>query len=143
MLESGCVSIKNEVNIMMKNVADVVLGGLTYWMFGFALSFGNGPCTTPFMGCGNFFVDPTVNDPLMGPINAAFLFQLSFATTATTIVSGAMAERCVRLFKIMNCHIFGRCLPNFDLTKSTPGGKYKMDADVLSLKFNILYPYND
>jgi ammonia channel protein AmtB len=95
MLESGCVSIKNEVNIMMKNVADVVLGGLTYWMFGFALSFGNGPCTTPFMGCGNFFVDPTVKDPLMGPINAAFLFQLSFATTATTIVSGAMAERCV------------------------------------------------
>jgi len=99
MLESGCVSIKNEVNIMMKNVADVVLGGLTYWMFGFALSFGNGPCTTPFMGCGNFFVDPTVNDPLMGPINAAFLFQLSFATTATTIVSGAMAERCVPLSK--------------------------------------------
>jgi ammonia channel protein AmtB len=95
MLESGCVSIKNEVNIMMKNVVDVVLGGLTYWMFGFALSFGNGPCTTPFMGCGNFFVDPTVSDPLMGPINAAFLFQLSFATTATTIVSGAMAERLV------------------------------------------------
>lgn len=27
MLESGCVSIKNEVNIMMKNVADIVLGG--------------------------------------------------------------------------------------------------------------------
>jgi ammonia channel protein AmtB len=95
MLESGCVSIKNEVNIMMKNVVDVVLGGLTYWMFGFALSFGSGPCTTPFMGCGSFFVDPTVNDPLMGPINAAFLFQLSFATTATTIVSGAMAERLV------------------------------------------------
>lgn len=27
MLESGCVSIKNEVNIMMKNVIDIVLGG--------------------------------------------------------------------------------------------------------------------
>lgn len=27
MLESGCVSVKNEVNIMMKNVADIVLGG--------------------------------------------------------------------------------------------------------------------
>ena len=93
MLESGCVSIKNEVNIMMKNVADVVLGGLTYWMFGFALSFGSGPYTTPFMGFGNFFVDPEVTDPLMGPTFAAFLFQLSFATTATTIVSGAMAER--------------------------------------------------
>lgn len=27
MLESGCVSIKNEVNIMMKNVVDIVVGG--------------------------------------------------------------------------------------------------------------------
>jgi len=26
MLESGCVSLKNEVNIMMKNVCDVILG---------------------------------------------------------------------------------------------------------------------
>ncbi|PNF29238.1 hypothetical protein B7P43_G10466 [Cryptotermes secundus] len=113
MLESGCVSIKNEVNIMMKNVADVVLGGLTYWMFGFALSFGNGPCTTPFMGCGNFFVDPTVKDPLMGPMNAAFLFQLSFATTATTIVSGAMAERCnfkaYCIFSFLNTVVY--CIP--------------------------------
>ena len=37
MLESGCVSLKNEVNIMMKNVVDVVLGGITYWAFGYGL----------------------------------------------------------------------------------------------------------
>jgi ammonia channel protein AmtB len=37
MLESGIVSLKNEVNIMMKNVVDVVLGGLTYWAFGYGL----------------------------------------------------------------------------------------------------------
>lgn len=30
MLESGCVSVKNEVNIMMKNIADIVLGGIIY-----------------------------------------------------------------------------------------------------------------
>ncbi len=40
MLESGVVSLKNEVNIMMKNVVDVVLGGLTYWAFGYGLTFG-------------------------------------------------------------------------------------------------------
>ena len=40
MLESGCVSLKNEVNIMMKNVVDVVLGGITYWAFGYGLSYG-------------------------------------------------------------------------------------------------------
>jgi Amt family ammonium transporter len=42
MLESGCVSLKNEVNIMMKNVVDVVLGGITYWAFGYGLSYGTG-----------------------------------------------------------------------------------------------------
>ena len=42
MLESGIVSLKNEVNIMMKNVVDVVLGGVTYWAFGYGLSYGSG-----------------------------------------------------------------------------------------------------
>lgn len=93
MLESGCVSIKNEVNIMMKNIVDVSLGGFTYWLFGYGMSFGRGPLSNPFIALGDFLIDPGVEDPLMGPIFAAFLFQLSFSTTATTIVSGAMAER--------------------------------------------------
>jgi ammonium transporter, Amt family len=92
-LESGCVSLKNGVNIMMKNVVDVVFGGLTYWAFGFGLSFGRSPYNTPFYALGDFMLDPGFDDELMGPIFTAFLFQLSFATTATTIVSGAMAER--------------------------------------------------
>lgn len=93
MLESGCVSLKSEVNIMMKNVVDIVLGGLTYWIFGFGMSFGLYEPTNPIVGIGNYFVDPAIDDELFGPICAAFLFQLSFATTSTTIVSGAMAER--------------------------------------------------
>ena len=40
LLESGCVSLKNEVNIMVKNAVDVILGGLSYWVFGYGLSFG-------------------------------------------------------------------------------------------------------
>lgn len=93
MLESGCVSLKNEVNIMMKNVVDIVLGGLTYWAFGFGMSFGWGKPTNWFIGTSGFFIDPPVDEKLMGPACAAFMFQLSFATTSTTIVSGAMAER--------------------------------------------------
>lgn len=113
MLESGCVSIKNEVNIMMKNVVDIVLGGLTYWIFGFGLSFGRSDLSNGFIAFGDFFTDPVLRDPLKGAIYAAFIFQLSFATTATTIVSGAMAERCnfkaYCIFSFLNTAIY--CIP--------------------------------
>ena len=42
LLESGSVTTKNEVNIMVKNAVDVIFGGLSYWAFGYALSFGEG-----------------------------------------------------------------------------------------------------
>ncbi|CAL7933244.1 unnamed protein product [Xylocopa violacea] len=113
MLESGCVSLKNEVNIMMKNVVDIVLGGLTYWAFGFAMSFGTDRLNNPFIGMGEFLIDPSLDDKFMGPKCAAFLFQLSFATTSTTIVSGAMAERCnfkaYCLFSFLNTIVY--CIP--------------------------------
>ena len=91
MLESGCVSLKNEVNIMMKNVVDVVFGGVTYWAFGYGLSYGQETGSNPFMGVGSWFVNAEGLE--MGPTYTTFLFQLSFATTATTIVSGGIAER--------------------------------------------------
>lgn len=68
MLESGCVSVKNEVNIMMKNIVDIVLGGFTYWLFGYGMSFGRGPLSNPFIAIGDFLLDPLPGDPLMGPI---------------------------------------------------------------------------
>lgn len=80
---------------MMKNVVDIVLGGLTYWIFGFGFSFGLYEPNNPLIGIGGLLIDPSVDDEYMGPICAAFLFQLSFATTSTTIVSGAMAERYI------------------------------------------------
>lgn len=96
MLEVGCVSIKNEVNIMMKNIIDIVLGGVTYWIFGYGMSFGRSYPTNQFIAFGDYFLDPTEENPLMGSMFVAFLFQLSFSTTSTTIVSGAMAERLVK-----------------------------------------------
>ena len=52
------------------------------------LSFGEDPGTNGFAGIGDFFVNPTHDDPIMGEKLAQFIFQASFATTATTIVSG-------------------------------------------------------
>uniref|UniRef100_T1IDW3 Ammonium_transp domain-containing protein n=1 Tax=Rhodnius prolixus TaxID=13249 RepID=T1IDW3_RHOPR len=110
MLESGCVSTKNEMNIMMKNIADIFLGGVTYWAVGFGFSFGT-YWTCPVLAIGDFALDPTPEE--MGPKFTAFLFQLSFATTATTIVSGAMAERCnfkaYCVFSFMNTVVY--CIP--------------------------------
>jgi ammonia channel protein AmtB len=42
-------------------------------------------------GFGSWFVSAEGLE--MGPVFTTFLFQLSFATTATTIVSGSVAER--------------------------------------------------
>ncbi|XP_064470306.1 putative ammonium transporter 3 [Ornithodoros turicata] len=115
LLESGCVSQKNEVNIMMKNAADVIFGGLTYWMFGFGLQYGipntNYTTSNPFCGFGRFLVDAEPED--MGEVFSTFIFQLSFSTTATTIVSGAMAERtdynAYCIFSLLNTIVY--CIP--------------------------------
>ncbi|KAE8742660.1 hypothetical protein FOCC_FOCC011789 [Frankliniella occidentalis] len=113
LLESGCVSQKNEINIMMKNVVDIFLGGFTYWLFGFATSFGHSTVRNPFIGWGDFALDSADSDPNMGALFTVFLFQMSFATTATTIVSGAMAERCnfkaYCIFSFMNTVVY--CIP--------------------------------
>ena len=51
------VSRKNEANIMVKNAVDVIFGGLGFWMFGFAFTFGNDHGANPFSGYGSFFTD--------------------------------------------------------------------------------------
>ena len=91
LLESGMVSRKNEANIMVKNAVDVIYGGLSYWLFGFAFSFGIGNHGNSFIGLGYFLTDADESE--MGQVFSRYFFQLSFSTTATTIVSGAMAER--------------------------------------------------
>ncbi len=111
MLESGCVSLKNEVNIMMKNMVDVVLGGMTYWAFGYGMSYGESSMTNWFMGFGDWFVDD--EGVRIGPTFTGFIFQMSFATTATTIVSGAIAERfdfnAYCIFSLVNTIVY--CVP--------------------------------
>ncbi|XP_033641011.1 putative ammonium transporter 2 [Asterias rubens] len=116
LLESGSVSQKNEVNIMVKNAIDVLFGGVSYWMFGYGLSFGMDVAggSNYFVGVGDFFVDAsnTTSDEV-GNLFAHFFFHASFATTATTIVSGAMAERTKLeiyiIFSFLNTVVY--CIP--------------------------------
>ena len=95
MVESGFTRAKNAVNILMKNLMDFSMGSIAYWAIGFAIMFGTG---NVFMGTSGWFVpaDSTAFASLEWssvPTHAAWLFQLVFAATAATIVSGAMAER--------------------------------------------------
>jgi len=91
LLEAGLTRAKNASNIMMKNVMDFVVGSLGYWAIGYGLMFGN--VTNGFFGTSNFFLGVTSDSVGNVPLLAFWLFQLVFAGTAATIVSGAMAER--------------------------------------------------
>ena len=86
-VESGFTRAKNACNIMMKNLMDLSIGSLVFWMVGFGIMFGT--TDTGWFGTSDFFFDTGDNS-----FGWAFLiFQTVFCATAATIVSGAMAER--------------------------------------------------
>ncbi|HHY56918.1 MAG TPA: ammonium transporter [Chloroflexi bacterium] len=93
LVELGFNSSKNVVNIMFKNFIDMALGVMIYWAFGFSLMYGASQLIPGFVGWGGFGVSE-VGTGLEG-LNpqANFLFQVAFAATAATIVSGAVAGR--------------------------------------------------
>ncbi len=90
LVESGFTRAKNAINIMMKNLMDFSMGTLAFWALGFGLMFG--ASSSGWLGTSGFFLsDFTVGgDPW---VLAFWMFQVVFAATAATIVSGAMAER--------------------------------------------------
>ncbi len=104
-VEGGLTRAKNQNNILMKNLLDFSFGTLSFFVVGFAFMFGNG---NDYIGTSGFLMMGPDNSPMTGdaykgaydsiswatvPLDAKFLFQLVFAATAATIVSGAMAER--------------------------------------------------
>lgn len=86
LIESGSVRSKNTVNVFMKNYMDMCIGGLVFWLFGFGLMFGLNQ--TGWIGLSHFM--PEALDDWHWNL---LFFQMMFAATATTIASGAMAER--------------------------------------------------
>lgn len=106
MVESGLCRAKNTVNILAKNFIVFAIASIAFWLLGWGLMFGDG---TGLVGLkGLFCVTGADNSPATGdgyagvysalnwtgvPIWAKFFFQLVFAGTAATIVSGAVAER--------------------------------------------------
>ena len=89
MVETGFTRAKNAGNIVMKNVMDMCLGSIVFWVLGFGLMFGTD--IGGFIGTPDFFVKGDYGASY--PSTAYFIFQTMFCATAATIVSGAMAER--------------------------------------------------
>ncbi|MEM8867352.1 MAG: ammonium transporter [Verrucomicrobiota bacterium] len=85
--ESGLVRAKNSINVAMKNLADLCMSCVVFWLFGFGLMFGDSQMG--WLGLTNFLFNPADNPWLI----AFFAFQLVFCGTAITIISGAVAER--------------------------------------------------
>lgn len=87
MVEVGCVRAKNAKNIVIMTLLDAAFAALGWYMTGFA--FAAGGESNAFIGHSNFFMINLGHDGYAG-----WFFGYTFATTATTIVSGAVAERC-------------------------------------------------
>ncbi|PKQ37160.1 MAG: ammonia permease [Actinobacteria bacterium HGW-Actinobacteria-1] len=106
LVESGFARAKNTVNIISKNFVVFAVATIAFLVIGWGLMYGDG---NGFMGLkGLFFINGADNSPAVGdayqgvysalgwtgvPLLAKFFFQLVFAGTAATIVSGAVAER--------------------------------------------------
>ncbi len=93
MLETGFCQSKNATTVLAKHTIVFTVATAVYWLIGFGLMFGDGG---KFVGTPGFLLlngqFPSL-DWADIPLTAKFFFQLTFAGTAATIVSGAVAER--------------------------------------------------
>jgi Amt family ammonium transporter len=89
MLCGGSVQKKNLQNTMLKNLLDACGAAIAFYSFGYAFAFGGQHDRTDitFVGVSNFYGS--------GEVDQAFwFFEYAFSAASTTIVVGALAERC-------------------------------------------------
>jgi len=125
LLEAGSVERSHVVDVMMKNIMDLILGPVSYWYLGYRMAFGvecweedkeeeienksTGVITKENVkvemcgGWGSGFIGAiTLDKPVPVREYANWFFQYSFAATSSTIVSGMIAERCTMLSYLLS-----------------------------------------
>lgn len=90
LVESGFCRKKNAVMVLLKNFGVVAIASWTFYLVGYGLMFGEG---NGFIGASGFAPSGEEADVGTLPVLVHVFFQLVFAATACTIVSGAVAER--------------------------------------------------
>lgn len=93
MVEVGCVRAKNAKNTVIMTLLDAAFAAIGFYLTGFAFAWGDN-MTEDDVYNGNGFIGTKYFALADFADWHIFLFQYAFATTATTIVSGAVAERC-------------------------------------------------
>jgi Amt family ammonium transporter len=81
-LEVGTVRHKNQVNALVKIIADLAISGLAYFFIGFSLAYGL-----------DFFASAESLSADHGYQLTKFLFLFTFAAAIPAIISGGIAER--------------------------------------------------
>jgi Amt family ammonium transporter len=88
-VEAGFSRAKNSISVGIKNLADMLIACVVFMAFGFSLIFGDD--IGGIIGWSTFGLTDIAYDD--GSKWAFVAFQMLFAGTAATIVSGALAER--------------------------------------------------
>src|SRR5262249_58675078 len=89
MVEAGVVRPKNAASVALTKLTDTLVAAALYWIFGFALMFGNS--AGGIVGTNGFFFR---TEGMAVPHTPARIpLQLLFCTTCVTPVTGALAER--------------------------------------------------
>ncbi len=92
LVEVGFTRAKNAGNVVMKNMIDFALGSIGFFLIGYGLMFG--ASAAGLFGTGDFFLGHITSAGKVDNLKFAnLMFQVVFAATAATIVSGAMSER--------------------------------------------------
>ncbi len=88
--EAGFSQSKNAISISIRNLVEFLVSSLTFYAIGFGLMFG--ASYMGWIGTNHFFTNGVRTHP--GELDYTFFFfELVFAATAATIMSGAIAER--------------------------------------------------
>ena len=88
--EAGFSQSKNAISISIRNLVEFLVSSLMFYAVGFGLMFGTS--YVGWIGTNHFFVSD-IQTHTGNLAYTFFFFQLVFAATASTITSGAIAER--------------------------------------------------
>ncbi len=88
MLEAGLTRTKNNVVILIKNIALYAIACIVYYVIGYNLMYGGDGA---FMGDIAFALSGITYDD--HSLMADFFFQVVFVATASSVISGVVAER--------------------------------------------------